>query len=125
MEKHLFLSLSDDSWQRAHYAFVVAAGALSIGRSVTLFAGGQSVKALAKDWSGLSGYIPDAELALKKVAGFKELRDAVIDLGGELMACQAGVAMTDLLPEMLEREVSIRGVVTFLEKSQNHQIFSL
>lgn len=68
----LFITLADDSWQRAHYALIVAAGALSLGRTVTIFAGGRSVHALAKDWSGLKDITSDAELDSRGVPSFRD-----------------------------------------------------
>ena len=125
MKPPVFLTLADDSWQRAHYAFIVAAGMLSLGRAVTIFAGGKSVHALAKDWSGLSGIIPDDELAVRGVPGFRELRDALIELDVTLMACETGLALTGLEPDALVETVSVRGIVTFLEQAGDRPITAL
>ncbi|GBR15980.1 DsrE family protein [Gluconobacter frateurii] len=125
MTMSLFITLADDSWQRAHYALIVAAGALSLGRTVTIFAGGKSVHALAKDWSGLKDIIPDAELDSRGVASFRDLRDAVIDLGAHLMVCETGLALTDLTPDTLCETVSVRGIVTFLEQAGDRPILAL
>ncbi|EHH68277.1 DsrE/DsrF/DrsH-like family protein [Gluconobacter morbifer] len=120
-----FLTLADDSWQRAHYAFIVAAGALSLGRDVVLFAGGRSVHALAKDWSGLASIVPDDELASRNVAGFEDLRTAVMELGGVFMACEAGLKLTGLRAGDLLDGVQVRGVVTFLEQAGDRPILGL
>jgi len=125
MTMALFITLADDSWQRAHYALIVAAGALSLGRTVTIFAGGRSVHALAKDWSGLKDIIPDAELDSRGVASFRDLRDAVIDLGAHLMVCETGLALTGLTPDTLCETVSVRGIVTFLEQAGDRPILAL
>lgn len=125
MSAPLFLTLADDSWGRAHYAFIIAAGALSLGRSVTVFAGGHSVHALARNWSGLRNITPDAELNQKGVAGFHELREAIIELGATLMVCETGLAQTGLTPDSLCETVSVCGIVTFLETAGSHSVLAL
>ncbi|AFW02301.1 hypothetical protein BAR24_12355 [Gluconobacter oxydans] len=121
----LFITLADDSWQRAHYAMIVAAGALSLGRTVTIFAGGRSVHALAKDWSGLKDITSDADLDSRGVPSFRDLRDAVVELGAHLMVCETGLALTGLTPDTLCETVSIRGIVTFLEQAGDRPILAL
>lgn len=121
----MFITLSDDSWQRAHYALIVAAGALSLGRTVTIFAGGRGVHALAKDWSGLKNITSDAELDNRGVASFRDLREAIIELGANLMVCETGLALTGLTPNTLCETVSVRGIVTFLEQAGDRPILAL
>lgn len=121
----MFLTLADDSWQRAHYALVVAAGGLSLGRDVTIFAGGRSVLALTPDWAGLQGVISDSELEGRGVAGFGELREAVLDLGATFMACEAGLKMAGLSAEDLLKGVTARGIVSFLELAGDNPVLAL
>lgn len=125
MKAPMFLTLADNSWQRAHYAFVVAAGGLSLGRDVMIFAGGKSVLALTAGWQGLEGVIADSELEACGVAGFGELRGAVLDLGATIMACEAGLRMAGLSTEDLVDGVTVRGIVTFLELAGDNPVLAL
>ncbi|MFT8806866.1 hypothetical protein [Gluconobacter sp.] len=125
MSRPMFLTLADDSWQRAHYALVIAAGGLSLGRDVTIFAGGRSVLALTADWSGLAGFIPDDTLADRGIAGFGELREAVMELGATVMACETGLKLASLSPHDLVDGVSVRGIVTFLELAGDNPVLAL
>ncbi|GBR71760.1 DsrE family protein [Gluconobacter kanchanaburiensis] len=125
MKIPLFLTLADDSWQRAHYALVLAAGALSLGRSVTVFAGGRSVLAFTKDWSRLAGSLTDSDLASRGIAGFEELRDAVMDLGATIMVCETGLKLALVSPGDLLEGVSIKGIVSFLELAGDNPVIAL
>ncbi|MBF0889299.1 MULTISPECIES: DsrE family protein [Gluconobacter] len=125
MSRPLFLTLADDSWQRAHYAMVVAAGALSLGRDVTIFAGGRSVLALTPDWSGLQGVLADSVLEARGIAGFGELRAAVLDFGATVMACETGLTMAELAPEDLLEGVMVKGIVSFLELAGDNPLLAL
>ncbi|MFT8611529.1 MAG: hypothetical protein ABF727_02690 [Gluconobacter oxydans] len=125
MTQPMFLTLADDSWQRAHYALVVAAGGLSLGRDVTIFAGGCSVLALTPDWKGLEGVIADSELEARGIAGFGELREAVLDLGATVMACEAGLRMAGLSEKDLLDGVTVRGIVSFLELAGDNPVLAL
>ena len=125
MKAPMFLTLADDSWQRAHYAFVVAAGGLSLGREVTIFAGGRSVLALTSDWEGLQGIIADHELEACGIVGFGELREAVLDLGALVMACEAGLKMAGVCAEDLLGGVKVRGIVSFLELAGDNPVRAL
>ncbi|WP_317134986.1 DsrE family protein [Brytella acorum] len=122
----LAITLSDRSFARAHQAFVMAASALSLGRDVLLFAGGQSVLALtAETWVRLHGAEQDEALQRCGVADFTTLRQAVIDLGGTLMACEAGMRMTGLDAAALCEGVEVRGAVHFLECAGNGPFLGL
>lgn len=114
MTKPLFISLADGSWQRAHYAFILAASALSIGRPVTLFAGGLSVFALTHQWKNLTNIIPDNVLTERKIATLPELRDACVEMGGVFLACETGMALADLAPENLIGGAKKAGMISFL-----------
>lgn len=121
----MFLTLADDSWQRVHYALIVAAGGLSLGRKVTIFAGGRSVLAFAKDWSALQDVRSDSELAAQGVAGFSELREAVMELGADVMTCETGLKLASLSPADLMDGVSVAGIVSFLELAGDNSILAL
>jgi len=109
--------------ERAHYAFVLAAGAAAVGRAVTVFATNEGCYALAVD--GVADTGRDAAVREAGVAGLDELRDAAADLGVRLMACDAGLRMTGLDPASLLPGVEVAGVPTFLVAVGNGQIVTL
>ena len=76
---------------RAHYAFVVAAGAAALGRRVQFFASNAGCHALMEDWSGLLGAERDEVLRARGVGGLAELREACVELGVTLLVCEAGL----------------------------------
>ena len=100
--------------ERAHYAFLVASGAAAIGRVVTLFASNEGCLALALDWSRIDDAARDASVRAQGVAGLAELREASIELGVRLLACDSGLAMAGLDPQSLLPQVEVTGVPAFL-----------
>jgi peroxiredoxin family protein len=110
---------------RAHYAFVLAAGAAALGRRVVLFATNAGCRALLQDWSGLADAARDARIVARGVAGLATLRDAATELGVRLIACEAGLRAEAIDPALLLPAVEIAGVATFLEAVGNGQVISL
>src|SRR5260370_38973256 len=82
--------------ERAHYAFVLAAGAAAIGRATVLFATNEGCRALLADASTLLGFDRDAAVRDQGVAGLEELRAAAGELGVRLIACEGGLRMARL-----------------------------
>lgn len=121
----LGLLLLSGSHDRAHYAFVLAAGAAALGRTVVLFASNRGCLGLAADWSGLDDAARDARVRAAGVAGLDELRDASIDLGVRLIACEAGLRAERIDPATLLPSVEVAGVVTFLSAVGGGQIVTL
>jgi peroxiredoxin family protein len=121
----LGLLLLSGSHDRAHYAFVVAAGAAALGRSVVLFASNRGCLGLTTDWSGLDDTARDARVQAAGVAGLEELRDASIELGVRLIACEAGLRSEGIDPASLLPQVEVAGVATFLGAVGSGQIISL
>ncbi|WP_415553798.1 hypothetical protein [Komagataeibacter rhaeticus] len=121
----LAILLYDGAYARAHYAFVVAAGALAIGRPVIVFAAGRGVHALARDWSGLHDAGDDALVRARGVAGMDTLRGAVMELDATLMVCDAALRLCDLAPDLLLDGVRVAGIPTFLEAARGRQIITL
>ncbi len=121
----LAILLISGSHERAHYAFVLAAGAAAIGRQVTLFATNDGCHALAADWSGLANPAREAQVIARGVGGFAELRAAAIELGVRCIACEAGLRMADIPRAALADGVEVAGVTTFLEAAGTAQIVSL
>ena len=107
----LLLSGSHD---RAHYAFVVAAGAAALGRSVVVFATNRGCLALCRDWSGLDDAARDARIRGRGVAGLDVLRDACVEMDVRLIACEAGLRAEALDSAMLLPQVEVAGIATFL-----------
>ncbi len=121
----LGILLISGTHERAHYAFVLAAGAAAVGRGVVLFATNAGCRALATDWSGLDDSGRDAALRARGVAGLADLREAAAELGVRLLACEAGLRMIGLDPAALLPAVEVAGVVTFLAATAGGQIISL
>jgi peroxiredoxin family protein len=110
---------------RAHYAFVLAAGAAALGRRVVVCASNAGCRALLSDWSGLEDAARDARIAANGVAGFAALRDAATELGVRLIACEAGLRAEAIDPAGLLPQVEVAGVATFLEAVGGGQVISL
>ncbi|AOX16071.1 DsrE/DsrF/DrsH-like family protein [Kozakia baliensis] len=125
MSRILAITLADDSFPRAHHALVMAAGALSIGRSVVFFGGGLGVQALCREWRGLAGSNFDAVLQERGVASFEMLREAVFELGAEMLACESGLRAAGLDAEALCMGVEVCGVTRFLERAGDGQILAI
>ena len=111
--------------ERAHYAFVMAAGAAAVGRAVTLFATNEGCRALASDGSAVADAGRADAVQAAGVAGLEELRAAAADLGVRLMACDAGLRMAGLDPALLLPGVEVAGVPSFLAAIGTGQIVTL
>ncbi len=110
---------------RAHYAFVVAAGAAALGRPVVLFATNLGCHALCLDWSGLSDARRDIVLETRGVAGVTTLREACIEMNVRLIACEAGLRAEALDPALLLPQVEVAGIATFLAATGSGQIITI
>lgn len=121
----LGLLLLSGAHDRAHYAFVLAAGAAALGRDVVLFATNAGCHALAADWSGLGDAGRDATARARGVAGLEELRAAAGELGVRMIACEAGLRMAPLDAAALLPGVEVAGVATFLAAVGAGQIISI
>jgi uncharacterized protein len=121
----LGLPLLSGNHDRAHYAFVLASGAAALGRSVVLFATNRGCLGLARDWSGLDDAARDARVQAAGVAGLDELREASIELGVRMIACEAGLRAEAIDVASLLPSVEIAGVATFLSAVGGGQVISL
>jgi len=121
----LGILLLSGAHDRAHYAFVLATGAASIGRRVLMFATNAGCHALLADWSGLTDADRDARIAAAGVAGLDELRDAATALDIGLIACEAGLRAEGLEAAALYPGVRVAGVVTFLSEVGAGQIVAI
>ena len=123
-ERPLALLLISGTYERAHYAFVLAAGAASVGRHVALFATNAGCRALCRDWSELQDSADDEVVRARGVAGFETLRDATIELGVRLIACDAGLKAAGIASDALLPNVEVAGIATFLEAAGDGQMIS-
>ena len=110
---------------RAHYAFVLASGAAALGRKVTIFATNAGCHALLGDWRGLQNAERDAVIENRGVAGLETLRDACVEMGVRLIACESGLRAEGIDAAGLLAGVDVAGIATFLEDIGNGQIVSI
>ena len=121
----LGLLLISGGHERAHYAFVLAAGAAALGRPVVLFATNEGCRALLADLSAIADAGRDEAVRATGVAGLAALREAAAELGVRLIACEAGMRMAGLGADALSAGVEVAGVATFLGAVGGGQIVSL
>ena len=114
MAETLGILLISGTHERAHYAFVMAAGAAALGRAVVVFATNEGCRALLADWRSVAQAERDARVRQLGVAGLEELRAATLELGGRLMACDSGLVMAGLEGSALVEGAEIGGVTAFL-----------
>ena len=113
----LALIIQSGAVDRVHYALLFAAGALAMGRDVTLFftmAGCRAFNGVAaflpaEDGTGAAAY--DSALVAKGIAGFDELWESLEALDAKFQACDTGLLASGVkAPEGVE----VTGVVGFL-----------
>ena len=124
----LGILLLSGEYERAHYAFMVATAAAAMGRRTVLFATNGGCHALA-DWSQLRGagttaVEQDGTMQSRGVAGLTELRDAALELGVAMMACDAGLRISGILPQSLLPGTEIAGIPTFLTAAGTGQVLT-
>ena len=123
--KRLGVLLLSGAHDRAHYAFVVASGSAALGRAVTLFVTNAGCHALFQDWSGLADADRDARVMASGVAGLTDLREACVELGVRLIACEAGLRAEGLDAARLLPQVEVAGIATFLSAVGDGQIVAI
>ena len=113
----LALVVQSGAVDRVHYALLFAAGALAMGRDVTLFftmAGCKAfegVGALLPAEDGTSAAAYDSALQAKGIAGFDELWESLEALEAVFQACDTGLLAAGVnAPD----GVAVTGVVGFL-----------
>ena len=113
----LALVVQSGAVDRVHYALLFAAGALAMGRDVTLFftmAGCRAfegVAALLPAEDGTAAAAYDAALLAKGVAGFDELWESLEALGAVFQACDTGLLASGVTAPA---GVQVTGIVGFL-----------
>ena len=121
----LGILLVSGSYERAHYAFMLAAAAAAVGRPALIFATNAGCHALATDWRNLADAETDSAVQQRGVAGLDALRDAAAELGVRLLACDAGLRLSALVPAALLPEVEVAGIPTFLSAVGAGQVITL
>lgn len=121
----LGILLLSGAHDRAHYAFVAAAGAAALGRRVVLFASSAGCLALCRDWSALSDSSRDGRIQARGVAGLDTLRDACIEMDVRMIACEAGLRAEAIDPARLLPEVEVAGIATFLGAVGTAQVLTI
>ena len=111
--------------ERAHYAFVLAAGAAALGRGVVVFATNAGCRALLADWSDLDPDGRDAMVQARGVAGFATLREAAGEMGVRMILCEAGLRMEGVQDAAIAPGIEVAGIATFLEACRGWQVLSL
>ncbi len=121
----LGIILLSGAHDRAHYAFVLAAGAAALGREVVLFATNRGCIALQKDVAALDDYARDALIQSRGVAGLLTLREACQEMDVRMIACEAGLRAEGLQASGLLENVEVAGVATFLGAVGHGQILTI
>ncbi len=113
----LAMVIQSGAVDRVHYALLFAAGALAMGRDVTLF----FTMAGCRAFEGVSALLPaedgtiaadyDTALQAKGIAGFGELWESLEALEARFQACDSGLLASGVTA--LEG-VEVTGVVGFL-----------
>ncbi len=120
----LSLVVFSGTFEKVHYALVMAAAALASNRPVTVFFTMGAAKALTRSpgWHGLPTEAGPAAAALdrefqdKGVVGFDELLESCVALGATIMVCEMGLRALGIEPSTLRTDIAIEqgGVVSFL-----------
>lgn len=112
----LALLLVEARYERLHAAFMMAATALALGRPVILFGMGSGVAAFCRSWDGLPDHTQGEAGRLNAgVAGVEILRDALQEMGAEMMVCDSGLKAMNLGAQDLVEGVRVVGLPTFLD----------
>lgn len=126
----LSLIVSSGTFERVHYAFVMAAGAAAIGTPVTMFftmaacqalTTGAGWRALESEKPGCSASDRDADFAARGVATLEELIESCAEMDVVFMVCEMGLRAEGLEDTPLLANLDIRrtGVVTFLHDASS------
>lgn len=140
-KEKLSLVVYSGVFEKVHYAFVMAAGALAINRPTTLFFTMEASRALLADdgnghpgWHGLATERPELtalernqQFIESRVVDFESLFQSVVLLGGRFMVCEMGLHACGMDKARLRTDIEIElcGVVTFLNDTtpDGHTLF--
>jgi len=129
--KKLSLVIFSGSFEKVHYALVMASAALATGREVTLFFTMDASRALLapSGWrhlrteaDGATATSIDLSFSTRGIGSFEELLSACASLGAKFMVCEMGLRALGLENEATRDELSIEtgGVVTFLNDARQN-----
>ncbi|WP_412777664.1 DsrE family protein [Thalassospira lucentensis] len=129
--KKLSLVVFSGSFEKVHYALVMASSALATGREVTLFFTMEASRALLApsgwrhlrtDAQGATATSIDLSYATRGIGTFEELLSACASLDGKFMVCEMGLRALGLEDQATREELSIEtgGVVTFLNDAKQN-----
>ncbi|MBN8195196.1 MULTISPECIES: DsrE/DsrF/DrsH-like family protein [Thalassospira] len=129
--KKLSLVIFSGSFEKVHYALVMASAALATGREVTLFFTMDASRALLapSGWrhlrteaEGATATSIDLSFSTRGIGSFEELLSACASLGAKFMVCEMGLRALGLENEATRDELSIEtgGVVTFLNDAKQN-----
>ncbi|MEE3045473.1 MAG: DsrE/DsrF/DrsH-like family protein [Pseudomonadota bacterium] len=129
--KKLSLVIFSGSFEKVHYALVMASAALATGREVTLFFTMDASRALLapSGWrhlrteaEGATATSIDLSFSTRGIGSFEELLSACASLGAKFMVCEMGLRALGLENEATRDELSIQtgGVVTFLNDAKQN-----
>lgn len=129
--KKLSLVVFSGSFEKVHYALVMASAALATGREVTLFFTMDASRALfaPSGWrhlrteaEGATATSIDLSYSTRGIGSFEELLSACASLGAKFMVCEMGLRALGLENEATRDELSIEtgGVVTFLNDAKQN-----
>ncbi len=127
--KKLSLVVASGTYEKVHYAFVMAAGAAAVGIPVTMFftmgasrtvLNGAGWHELVSDISGMSAKHRDEDFAEKGVATLEELIESSAELGVRFMVCEMGLVAEGLkdIPLRDDLTIEVTGVVTFFDDAE-------
>ena len=122
MSSSLGVLLISGGHERAHYAFMLAAGAAAIGREVVIFATNDGCHGLT---NAASDAPREAEIEATGVPGIAILRAASAELGVRLIACESGLRMAGMDRSVLSAGVEVAGITSFLVAVGQGQIITL
>jgi len=129
--KKLSLVIFSGSFEKVHYALVMASAALATGREVTLFFTMDASRALLapSGWRHLRSEVEgatatsiDLSFSTRGIGSFEELLSACASLGAKFMVCEMGLRALGLENDATRDELSIEtgGVVTFLNDAKQN-----
>lgn len=126
--KKLSIVVASGSFEKVHYALVMATGAAAIGIPVTLFFTMGACAAIAGDdgWRELPSEKPDMsasdrdeQFEARGVATMNELIESAQELGITFMVCEMGLRAEGLENQPIREGMTITrtGVVTFINEA--------
>jgi peroxiredoxin family protein len=99
---------------RVHAALMLATTAAALGRPVVLFATDSGAASLLAEGAAGQEAAEEARRGSLGVATCGELRDAAVELGVRLIACETALRLAGIAVERLAPGVEVAGMATLL-----------